>query len=58
MWTAAEVPQAQSSVDVSVTLYSNGGPVTALMKGVNKCGVLELYQSVKVYVVQYMLDGV
>ena len=48
MWTTTEAPQPLGSVDVSVTLYSTSGPVTALLKDVNRLGVLELRQTVKV----------
>lgn len=48
LWTTSEALQPLSSVDVSATLYFNNRPVTALLKGVNRLGVLELHQTIKV----------
>ena len=53
--TTSEVPQLLSSVDVSITFYSNSGqPVTALLKEVNRLGVLDLHQTIKACAYMYV----
>lgn len=52
MWTVSGAPQPLSSVDISITVNTDGGSVSSFMKDVNRRTVQDISRAIKVSVVQ------